>query len=536
MRESSQQCLDSEGGRLNVLANWVVRVCGSAIFLFLIWYSMRYTQYINPGGSETPVNVHDSISRNVLLLLLVAAVFVWLMHLEKKLAPRLRRLIMRGSMILAMLWIGLWSLWWITAAERMPQGDQAFVYGGASYFLEGNYAFLSPGGYCDVYPHQLALIAMTEILFLFAGAYNYFAFQCVCVILAVAIVYIGYQIVGEITDAMSVTVIYSLTILGCFPLIFYTGWVYGDIPSIFFALLTAWMLLCYSRKGHWGYLAATVASLTFGVLVRKNSMILVVAFCIIAFVRTVQNRDRRILLAALLSVLLPTLVYSGVYKMYELRSDTVHSKGLPTISWVAMGLQETNGSYGWYNNYPKEVYYAVGCDREVAELVYRQEIKNRIKLFFTTPSYGWTFFREKLLSQWNEPLYQSMYFTTKYKDENRPEEESFVAKLSSRYFTKVLWICDRLQFILYVGMLMYFLYAVKPDSNLLQHLLAVTVIGGFLFSIFWEAKARYVLPYYITMFPLSAVGYWQMINRIRMLFGQGRSNTKDNITDFSRAA
>lgn len=525
------------GAKLFVLANWIVRISGGAIFLFLTWYSMRYTQYVNPGGEEMPLNVRDSMSRNLLLLLLLAAVFVWLMKLEEKIAPAVRELVMRVSVVLAMFWVGGWSFWWVLSADRIPEGDQAFVYGGASYFLEGNYEFLQPGGYCDLYPHQLALIAMTEILFLFAGTYNYLAFQLVCAALAIAIVYIGYKIVREMTDRMSVVVIYSVTMLGCLPLIFYTSWVYGDIPSVFFALLAAWMLLRYSHGGDWRYLAGVAGALTIGMLVRKNSAILVAAFCMIAVVWGICRKDKKILAAALLSVLLPTLVYAGVYKMYEVRSGYEHSKGLPTLSWVAMGMQETGGKYGWYNNYPKQVYFEHDCDKAATEAVVRQEIKDRMKLFLEKPAYGWTFFREKILSQWNEPLYESMYFATKYKGDYRPPEDSFVAKLSGTYFTKVLWICDRLQFLLYFGMLCYFIFAVKPDSSLLQHLLAVAVIGGFLFSIFWEAKARYVLPYYVTMFSLSAVGYEQLLKQIiDMLTGGKKKQQKDNVTKFRKVA
>ena len=36
--------------------------------------------------------------------------------------------------------------------------------------------------------------------------------------------------------------------------------------------------------------------------------------------------------------------------------------------------------------------------------------------------------------------------------------------------------------------------------------LAYTIFGGFLFSMLWEAKARYILPYLIYGLPLAAIG------------------------------
>lgn len=536
MKESGEQNQKEAREKLVVLANWIVRICGAAIFWFLTWYSLRYTQYMNPRGNEIPVNVRDSMGRNLLILLFAGAFLVFLSQLEKSVSQQVKSRIKQGALVFTLLWVGGWSFWWISSAERIPQGDQAFIYGGASYFLEGNYAFLDKGGYCDMYPHQLALIALMELLFVFVGTYNYFAFQVICAFLAVGIVFLGGRIVEEIVDQMSVLVFYCATMLGCLPLIFYTSWVYGDIPSIFFSLLAAWALLRYGKKSYWGYLALCVFSLTMGILVRKNSLILLVAFCLVSLVWAVYRKDKKLLKAAALAVLLPWLLYMGIYKMYEVRSGYEHSKGLPVLSWVSMGLQEDSGRYGWYFDYPQKIYYENGLDRDITEEIVKQDIRERLTVFRSDLSYTWIFFREKLLSQWNEPLYQSLFFSAKYAEGYEPPADSLTAKLGGEYFLKVLWVCDRLQFVVYFGMLLYFVLAVRPKSNPLQHLLAVMMIGGFLFSIFWEAKARYVLPYYVTMFSFSAVGYWQLMEQIfGMIRGRGRKD-KDNIIKFRKAA
>ncbi len=528
--------LSEAGRRLALWANWVVRIFGGAIFLFLTWYSMRYTQYINPGWNEKPVNVPDSMLQNIAVLLAAVLLFCGLLLAEKRLQPKMQKTVSYSALTLVILWVGIWGFWWISSAERIPEGDQAFVYGGASYFLEGNFAFLDKGCYCSIYPHQLALIALTELLFLLVGTYNYFAFQCICVLLAMAIVYIGFQIVRCITDRMSAMLFYCISMLCCVPLVLYTSWVYGEIPSIFFTMLAAWMFLLYERKGHWGYLAAVAGALTFAMLVRKNSLLVVIAFCIIAAVRVVLKKDKKLFAAAVLTAVLPGLLYAGVYKMYEIRSGFVHEKGLPVSTWVAMGMQETDGKFGWYNNYGKELLHNAEGDYVVVDAIAKQEIKDRIRLFLKNPSYAWNFFREKILSQWNMPLYESMFFNTKYQEGHIPIANSFVMKISTLYFTDILRICDRLQFVLYFGMLLYFVFAVKPESNLSEHLMAVAVIGGFLFSIIWEAKARYVLPYYITMFPLAAAGYWRMLQQAALLFRKEDKETRDNIVDFHRAA
>lgn len=526
------------GRTVTFAANWTIRIVGGLIFAALTWYAFRYTQYIQPGGREIPINVRDSMTNNLVIAGLALVVFVCLSELERRFRDRIQWIFMHVVLIISMLWVGMAGMWWISAVDRRPEGDQAFLYGGASYFLEGNFDFLSKGGYCSMYPHQLGLIALTELLFLVVGSMNYYAFQVICVMLAVGIVFLGYRIVREITDHTAVAVAYCLLMVGCLPLVFYTQWVYGDVPSIFFALLTADMLLQYSKKGKTGYLVAVVLSLTMALLVRKNSLILLIAFGLIAVVWAIRHKDRKIILSVVCAMALPWLLYMGIYKMYEMRSGYEHYKGIPTLSWVSMGMQEWQGAYGWYYDYAKPVYYANDCDWQASNEIYKQDIRDRMEVFRGDPSYALSFFREKVLSQWNEPLYQSLYFSNKYWDDSyKPAPDTLVSRISNEYFLRVLWICDRLQFVIYLGMVCYFLFAVKKDSNILQHLLAVAMIGGFFFSIIWEAKARYILPYYVTMFPCAAIGYEQLLRQAAgMLRRRGKQGQSQNGREIGRAA
>ena len=86
---------------------------------------------------------------------------------------------------------------------------------------------------------------------------------------------------------------------------------------------------------------------------------------------------------------------------------------------------------------------------------------------------------------------------------------------SAEAVLKRLGILDRMQFILYLGMFCYFVFAVRGDSDPLRHILAVTIIGGFLFSVIWEAKTRYIFPYYMMMFPMAVQGYQALASECR---------------------
>ena len=137
--------------KLNLIqfANWIIRIVGGAIFVFLSWYAMRYTQYMNVSCEEIPINVPDSMGKNLLFLFLFIAAFAGALFLERKVPEKIQRWVLPGTLILLCVWIGCFGMWWITTVDRQPVGDQAFIYGGASYFMEGQYSFLGKGGYSD---------------------------------------------------------------------------------------------------------------------------------------------------------------------------------------------------------------------------------------------------------------------------------------------------------------------------------------------------------------------------------------------------
>ena len=539
MQEKTKENTYSKFGTgLTSAANMTLKLVGAGIFLALTWYAMRYTQYMLPVFyEEMPLNTVDSMWKNLLAAAVCTIGIAFLLKLEERLSEKIKHRLNAAAIIALSLWIALAGLWWITLTDRQPVGDQAFIYGGASYFMKGEYSFLDQGGYFDICPHQLGLTFLVELLLRVAGHENYLACQLVCVAMAVGIGIMGWLLIGRLTRYKMLSVCYCLLMFCCLPLIFYTGWVYGDVPSIFFMLLTAVSLLYYEDTGRRRWLALLFFSVVMAVLVRKNSLIMVIALLLSAGVYAIVKKDKKLFAALALAAVLPWLAYMGIYKMYEVRSGYEYrGAGIPAVSYLAMGMQEDGGKYGWYTLYGRMVYNQCGSDSRLAAEVSKQDLGERLNYFAQNPSYVWQFYREKVLSQWNQPLYQSMFFSAQYAEDKQPAPDSLETRLHGQYFSKILSFCDRMQFIMYLGILCYYLFAVKKKSDILQHMSAATIIGGFLFSIIWEAKARYILPYYIMMYPLAVVGYWQMLKAVMSLIGQNRRKAAAVQIPFRRAA
>ena len=383
---------------LAISANWVIRVIGAAIFLVLVWYAFRYTQYMVPmQGYEYPVDKGDSEIANLLTVLLFLGAIAGLMFVDKKVTARVKNIIKRASLVVSMLWQGAWGYLWIAAADRCPKGDQESVYKSAAGFLTGDYHALSKGSYCGLYPHQLGLAALEEGIFRIVGRADYHVIQFLFVLMIAGICFCVYKILNELTEQTAFVVAGTVLSGSCMAPVFYSCWVYGEVPYVFFALLAIWFLVCYVKREKWWYLALFTVSVTFAMLVRENALILIVAFALAAGVWVLAKRDYKLLVAGLCAFLIPALAYEGIFAMYEARSGYEHSDGLPSNDFIYIGMQETEGRYGWdyYKSY--QVYYDNGKDTKKTEEAVSGLIAERWSEMRETPGYLKTFCRRVML-------------------------------------------------------------------------------------------------------------------------------------------
>lgn len=496
------------------LAINIVRFIGATIFGVLTVVALISSQYMLPFGEELPVNKMDFPLFQILAVLAVAVLVFVVRKYEKSLkhGERYEKVFLAVSM----LFVFICGILWIRSLDRVPEGDQAFLYAGASYFIEGDFSFFKKGAYCQIYPQQIDLMAFTELLFRMVGKYNYFAFEILNVFMATGIVGIGYLLLKEMGGTYEARILYCMGMLCCSPLICYTSWVYGDVPGLFFLMLTALFVLKWQSTRKWPIGIWTVISGVLALLLRRNNLIFLIALLLLSIVCVIDQRKWKTLLIVGIIYCGFVLCSSGIKEMYEIRSGYEVEKGLPANSWIAMGMQENKGVCGWYNNIPKEVAAREGWDYVKTEQEMTGIIKERLGTFLSDPVYGVGFYVKKVLSQWNDPTYQGVYFSAKYNSDDRPEEGSTLANLydaENGYFIYFEW-ANISQFVVYLGMLFYFCLKKFEGDKAFSWILAVTIIGGFFFSILWEAKARYIFPYYVMMIPLMAQGYSLLIDRI----------------------
>lgn len=497
--------------KLNGLAAWVIRIIGTLIFLFLAWNSFKDTQYEMPGDwAWINHNVADSKSGNVLFLLVAIGLLCVLLSINGKINEKLQKIFRRGVLLASVLFTVGAGLFWVFDVVHYPIGDQSEIVNAASEFLEGNYEYLAPNQYLGMYPQQLGMVTLLEGIFHFVGAGNFRAIQVINVFLAAGVVALAYRISWLVTGNSAVSICTCVLTNCCLPLTLYTTWVYGEIPSLFFIFAACCFLLEYERKNSLWFLFGMVLTCTFAALVRKNALIFVIAVVLTGVIQAIRKKDKGLILALMFAILLPILSYQGIYKMYEIRSGYVHTEGVPSIDYLVLGVGENEGKYGRYNAKIRDVYIDAGYNADAAKPIYRELLESRLEEFKENPSYAHTFYHGKILDQWNQPMCEGIQHNTAIigVQAETSFRGAFTVQLrDGELFWPVVNFADGIQFIVYAGMLCYFAFSIKKANSRLEQAAAVSIIGGFLFHIFWESAARYAFVYYVLMFPLAVLGY-----------------------------
>jgi hypothetical protein len=473
-------------------------------FAFLTWESMLYTCYTDPSIDWGIYLQKDKWWANLLWFLLFIIFAICMKFWESKHETSIKRLKQLLLPIIC-LWVICFSVWWAFASHTTPEGDQLFVSAAAVYAREGNLIMMSPGGYLDMYPQQLGFIGMLEILFSLVGDYNYSLIYILHALMNGCTVLLGNRILKELGAGQTAEILYLLLMAFCFPYFFFTPYIYGDIPSYCLCMLVFWSFNKWSKTLKLRFLAILCASGAMAVLVRKNSLIIIIAAVIGLILTVLVNRSKRILLSILLLPFVVWAAVSSVEAVYELRSGYTINGGLPPSLFVAMGMQGDDTRPGRYNNYHQEVYYEMEFDREKAANVGNLEIKNYLLSYRENPDIAYQFFRMKLITQWNEPLFESLISNDVFTE----EPTGFIQEIYNGSFHNTLFsFLNRYQFLIYGGALLEVLLSLlrKQQRDIGFYIPIIAILGGFLFSIIWEAQCRYVLPYFIFSVGLAAYG------------------------------
>ncbi len=488
-------------------------------FLFLgclSYYSMFYTQILQ-SDSEIPLTVRDNMLPHLLLFLGCTLIFFLLRTLLlKKFTADMTRI---GKILIAAVTaiITVLSLVWVAVCHVTPRADGASVCLVAQIILEeGDYGLMNPPAYMAYNPHQYSLLAIIQLLFHLFGINNYQAFQYMNALCIPLLFYSGYKILMLIYAKWEPVLYYIALFISCLPLFLYIPYVYGEITSTAFTVVLMWQAIRYCKTGKkssfiWGTLA-----IVFACIMRMNSLIVLIAVGIMLLIYAIRSAKWQPLVWLVVMVIAVFATDVSIRAYYEKVSNQEIHDGIPYISYVLMGLEDSEEGPGWFNgtNYKQLMLY--NYDTELTAANSTAAVKERLNEFWNNKPYALDFFRRKILSQWNSPDYHSLHETRSF-DCETDELPGIVRSIYYDNTSGVFQFMNQYQFLLYIFaaiMTVLSLFESQKAASLENYLLIIAILGGFLFSILWEAMSRYVISYVVYMIPLAAVGMWQLQQKL----------------------
>lgn len=459
---------------------------------------------------------------------------------------RARKLHVKGMTAAVLLWCCV--LGWTLAFQgrTVPAADGMSVYLAARDLAEGQTTAIAPdNSYFSYYPQQMGLVAFFELFIRFwnllpISLHAWHFIKCLYVLLACVIIFFQKEILHLIWKNERIDCIYLLLAGINFPFIMYTSFVYGEIPSYAFVSAGLYFLLRFawtasgSRRFLFG--AAAIVLLSGGVALRKNNLIFIIAVLIVMFLQFLRERKLYQVCFLLLCAICSFAIQPCIQRIYELRAGNYLREGVPPVTYLAMGMQDTPGNrcVGWYNGFNALTYEEAGMDTGAASAVSREVIRERLAYFRDNIDYAVTFYAKKHLSQWADGTYASRQATLATFGGRNPFFQSLYEGTYSRYFIEY---ANLYQNVLYLGLLLFCIFQCRRravpeetvvgreekaadlendrnrerERDLLIWVGIIGIIGGFLFHILWEANSRYILLYSLTMMPYAAQGIYAVL-------------------------
>ena len=351
--------------------------------------------------------------------------------------------------------------------------------------------------------------------------------------------------------------VYLLLSLIHFPLLLYTSFVYGEIPSYALFAVGVWAffkLLEYTGGRRQKGCLAVLSLVCFGgsVALRKNTLILMIAVILVGLLEALRRRNQKLLVYTLLVICATCLTLPAIQSYYENRTGSALKSGVTAVSYFAMGMQEASRGAGWYNGFNFETYQAAGMDTEAANEISKAAIAERLEYFRENPDYALSFYSRKFMSQWCDGSYASRQATLATFGGRHFILQSLYEGSYSKYFIE---FCNLLQNQVYFGVLWFAVRVCRRRqpgagrdvetvqdtvgigsspgmqtgtriSGLPVYLFIIAVVGGLLFHMIWEANARYILPYSLLLMPYAAWGLSHLISPIEKWFEILRTKIK----------
>lgn len=515
---------------MSLAAKRIIYGAASAMLLFLTIMAL----FFSSDGYVISANGINTLFA-LLLCLAVLIVLGLLVFVLEKTPASFRTFCLLLVFALVMCFCG----WWIKNSANLPQSDEKSIYDIAVRARDHDLLPFAPtGSYMSLWPFQAGLVLFEETILRLIPDADEMTIQWIYMPFMALSLLSAYMAVRKMFSSVRTRILWVILMGLCFPYYFYINNMYGEVPGIALLFFALWMLMEYIQRERIIFLLLSGIGIAGSIIFRKNSLIFLIACCLILLTLFWTDRKRKYLLAtgALILFSIAASVFPRTF--YETRAHNTMGPGVPAVAYIAMGLQWSEGrDAGNWNGFHSDLYINSDYDEEYTSEVSKESIKESLAYMGTHPGYTISFYFHKLLSQWGREDYMCLYSTLDFYGDRSPAAWNIYQGNAKNIFMRIISIH---QDIVYFGALCFCVTTAfarkkrllripspKESGEFMHLILLVTFIGGFLFSMLWEGGARYVLPYFVMLTPYAAEGlgrvYGILENAVTRRFGLGNA-------------
>ncbi len=493
---------------------------------WLFYLSIFGTSMINRTIEyETTLYLTDAPFLHVSAILLVF-LMGYLLYLHPKRTARILNTLQNTHILLIVhIFIAVLMLAAILICRYQPVADQFSSLYSAYYFLQGDYTSWKFAGYLYIYPKMKPLVLLfLPFVALFGAEGGGVAFQVFNLAMLLLASYSLYRFCKTVGLNSTITSILFILYL---PITFYCFFIYGNIASLSLSMVAFWKIADFLEGSRVRDAVCSVAMLSIAGLVKETAIIPLIAVFIVILSNAIIHKKAKHLLLLPLCLICLYCGSQAVGLTFEGITHEESSTDLACYGHLTMGISEgTWAADGWYNGYTSALIAACNYDLDLYAAESEKTFQQHAREFWSDPSYFIPFLARKTASQWNNPTFQSIWIQQVMLNHNLlpiPSAEAIAPEylcLDGSPSNMVFYfIFNLLQSLILFGSLCYFLFDAKK-ATLTAFLPAIAFIGGFLFLLFWEAKAQYTILFWVFLFPYTVAGYLSFMRRLISLKGK----------------
>lgn len=419
---------------------------------------------------------------------------------------------------------------WSNTTIGRPSGDQQIIYNMAKSYIEGNNENLYKSEYLAKNPQQRSLLVMYILIMKVVNSTDYVWLYLANILANVLSIFALYLILKKLSEKYSVNkALFAILTLTFIPMILLCNFIYGDIIGLAFILFSVYFIIEYAKKNKkiFGIISAILASIA--MMFRMNYIIFVIAMVIYIILNFKKENIFKQIIHIIIFIAIILIPYKLVGAYVAEKLDLDKQATIPTSSYLYMSLYDGERGAGWYS---QEAMKVAQTDVKNAKNYYPPILKERVKYLVTHPSEGFRFYKNKIVSMWTDNAFQCIFYNLPVHLDGMPKELYDSAINENEFYSNYFVEKGSKQIKIYMKGIVLLVFSLSL-VNLLKYkkelsneaILMITIfLGGFFFHVLWEAKSRYVIPYFVVLIPIACISLnkeisdFSIIKRIKNIF------------------